>query len=75
MYCYRKTEDIANALKTKYKPKVKGDGKLSYHLGPDYFHDQDGTVVCQPKKCIEKLIETYNRLFFKESPLKGLKTP
>ena len=68
MYCC-----IVNMLKTKYNLKVKGDGKLSYHLGADYFHDQDGTMICQSKKYIEKN-ETYTRLF-KESCPKGLKTP
>ena len=71
-----KPEDIVNTIKTKYKlkVKVKGDGKLSYHLGADCFRDQDGTMVCQPKKYIESLNETYTRLF-KDSPPKGLKTP
>ena len=36
---------IISILKTKYHLKVKGDGKLNYHLGADYFEDQDGTFV------------------------------
>ena len=28
---------IINIFKTKYNFMVKGDGKLSYHLGADYF--------------------------------------
>ena len=31
---------IVDIFKTKYHLKVKGDGKLSYHLGADYFEDQ-----------------------------------
>ena len=31
------------------------DGPLSYHLRADYYHDLDGTRVCQSKKSIEKL--------------------
>ena len=49
------------------------DGPLTYHLGANYYHDPDRTMVCQPKKCIEKLKETYIRLFNTE-PSKGLKT-
>ena len=41
---------ISDIFKTKYNLKVKGDGKLSYHLGADYFEDPDGTFVSQPKK-------------------------
>ena len=43
-------------------------------MGADYFQDPDGTMVSQPKKYIEKLKETYVRLFITE-PSKGLKTP
>ena len=52
----------------------QGDGKLTYHLGADYFEDPDGTFVSQPKKYIDKLADTYKRLF-NEDPPKGYKTP
>ena len=65
---------IIDIFKTKYNLKVKGDGKLSYNLGADYFEDLDGTFVSQPKKYIDKLAETYKRLF-DEGPPKGHKTP
>ena len=67
---------IIDIFKTKYNLKVKGDGKLSYHLGANYFEDPDGTfvIVSQPKKYIDKLAETYKRLFNDEPP-KDLKTP
>ena len=47
---------------------------MTYHVGADDFQDPDGTMVSQPKKYIEKLKETYVRLFNTE-PSKGLKTP
>ena len=65
---------IIDIFKTKYNLKVKGDGKLSYHLGADYFEDPDGTFVSQPRKYIYKLAETYKRLF-NDEPQKGNKTP
>ena len=58
----------------EYHLKVKGDGKLTYHLGAEYFEDQDGTFASQPKKYIDKLADTYKRLF-NEDPPKGYKTP
>ena len=67
-------KEIINILKSKYHLKVKGDGPLTYHLGADDLQDQDGTMVSQPKKYIEKLKETYVRLFNTE-PSKGLETP
>ena len=65
---------ITQIFKSKYHLKVKGDGKLTYHLGADYFEDPDGTFVSQPKKYIDKLADTYKRLF-NEDPPKGYKTP
>ena len=65
---------IIDILKTKYNLKVKGDGKLIYDLGADYFEDPDGTFVSQPKMYIDKLAETYKRLFNDEPP-KDHKTP
>ena len=50
---------IIQIFKSKYHLKVKGDGKLTYHLGADYFEDPAGTFVSQPKKYIDKLADTY----------------
>ena len=67
-------KQLINIPKTKYQLKVEGDGPLTCHLGADYYHDHDGTMVCQPKKYLEKLKETYIRLF-NTVPSKGLKHP
>ena len=48
--------------------------KFPYHLGADYFEDPDGTFVSQPRKYIDKLADTYRRLF-NDDPPKGYKTP
>ena len=47
---------IIQIFKSKYQLKVKGDGKLTYHLD---FEDPDGTFVSQPKNYIDKLADTY----------------
>ena len=62
---------IIGIFRTEYHLKVKGDGKLNYHLGADYFEDQDGTFVSQPRKYIDKLADTYKRLF-NDNPPRGL---
>ena len=59
---------IIPIFKTKYHLKVKGDGKLNYHLGADYFEDPDGTFVSQPKKYIDKFAGTYKRLSMMTHP-------
>ena len=63
---------IIQIFKSKHHLKVKGDGKLTYHLGADYFEDPDGTFVSQPKNYIDKLADTYKRLF-NEDPPKAIK--
>ena len=65
---------IIQIFKTKYHLKVKGDGKLTYPLGADYFEDPDGTFVSQPKKSIDKLADTNIRLFNDDQP-KWLQVP
>ena len=47
---------------------------MTYHLGAGYFEERDGTFVSQPKKYIDKVADTYNKLF-DEDPSKGYKTP
>ena len=64
---------IIQVLKESYKLKVKGDGPLSHHLGADYSRDKDITLVCQPKKYIDRLIESYISMF-KQNPPKNMRT-
>ena len=63
---------IIQIFKAKYNSKVKVNGKLTYHLGADYFEDPDGTFVSQHKNYIDKLADTYKRCF-NEDPPKGYK--
>ena len=45
---------IIQILEEDYKLKVKGDGPLNHHFGADYSRDMDMTLVCQPKKYIDR---------------------
>ena len=54
---------ITDELVDKHKFKLKGTGKLNYLLGCDYFRDKDGVLCMAPKKYVEKMMETYIRLF------------
>ncbi|KAL7577484.1 hypothetical protein ACA910_004765 [Epithemia clementina (nom. ined.)] len=56
-------EAICQTLKEKYKFKLKGDGPIDFHLGCHYKRDPDGTLVADPRKYVEKMMETYERLF------------
>ncbi|KAL7565356.1 hypothetical protein ACA910_013578 [Epithemia clementina (nom. ined.)] len=54
---------ICQTLKDKYKFKLKGDGPIDFHLGCHYRRDPDGTLVTDPRKYVEKMMETYERIF------------
>ena len=65
---------IMQILKEDYKLKVKGDRPSSHHLGEDYTRDKDKTLVCQPKKYIDRLLESYQSMC-KQDPPKNMRTP
>ena len=65
---------IIQFLKEDYNLKVKGDGPLRHHFGAAYTRDKDKTVVCQPKKYIDWLLESY-QFMFKQDPPKNMRTP
>ena len=56
-------QNIIHDLKNKFKLKIKGDGSLEYHLGCDYKMDKDGTLVAQPTKYINKIIDSFRKMF------------
>ena len=67
-------DDLALALKDPqaiigiltqepYNFKLKGTGPISFHLGCNFFHDEDGVLCFAPKKYIEKMISSYERIF------------
>ena len=65
---------IIQALKEVYKLNIQGDGPLSHHLGADYTRDKDKTLLCQPKKYIDRLVNSYHSMF-KQDPPKDMGTP
>ena len=57
--CSKDPQAIVDKLMNDYTYKLKGTGPLSYHLGCDYFRDDD--VLCSaPKKYVDQMMETYS---------------
>ena len=56
-------QKIIQDLKDKFMLKIKGDGPLEYHLGCDYKVDKDDTLVAQPTKYINKIQDSYKKIF------------
>jgi hypothetical protein len=69
----KEPEKFCELLMTKYGYKLKGVGPLSYHLGCDFGRDPDGTFYYGPHKYVQKMLETYERLF-NEKP-QGVSSP
>ena len=62
-----KPQKIIQDLKDKFKLKIKGNGPLEYHLGCDYKLDKDSTFVTQPIRYINKILESYKKMFLNEN--------
>ena len=67
-------EKSSKFLKRATNSKSKEMEPLSHHLGADYTRDEYNTLVCQPKKYIDRLIESYISMF-KQDPPKNMRTP
>ena len=61
---------FCNELKKKYNLKLKGVGPLEYHLGCTYNKDPDGTLAADPRRYVNKILKSYERMF-KEKPRKS----
>ena len=58
---------FCHELKKKYNLKLKGAGPLEYHLGCTYKKDSDGTLAADPRRYVNKILESYEGIF-KEKP-------
>ena len=61
---------FCNELKKRYNLKFKVVGPLEYHLGCTYKKDPDGTLAADPRRYVNKILESYERMF-KEKPTKS----
>ena len=50
-------------LRNKYNFKIKEAGPLAFHLGADFFRDDEGTLCMAPQKYIERLTASYEKMF------------
>ena len=63
-------QPFCNELKKKYNLKLKGVGPLESHLGCTYKKDPNGTLAADPRRYVNKILESYERMF-KEKPRKS----
>ena len=63
--CMKDPKSFCDTLKEKYKLKLKGVGPINYHLGYGYTRDEDGTLVADPRKYVEKYLNHMKKLLEK----------
>jgi hypothetical protein len=59
----KRPAEITQKLTDDYKFKLKGTGPISFHLGCDFYRDDEGRLCYAPKKYIEKMLDNYKRIF------------
>ena len=55
--------ELFDVLVNKYKLQLKGTEKLRYHLGADYFRDEDGTLCQSARGYVERMSDNFERMF------------
>ena len=65
---------FTKVLEEKYGFKLKGTGRISFHLGMDFFRDEHGVLCIKPERYINKMIDNYKRIFG-ESPTTKVSSP
>ena len=59
----KEPQSIIDKLTVVHKFKLKGTGPVSFHLGCDFFRDEDGVLCYAPRKYIEKMLDNYKRIY------------
>ena len=66
---------IMDDLTEKYHFKLKGVGPISFHLGCDFWRDDDGTLCFAPRKYVDKMMDGYERMFGKAPSSNNVSSP
>jgi len=56
-------DSIVKLLMETCQFKLKGTGPTKFHLGCDFFRDEEGAPCCAPKKHIEKILDNCRWIF------------
>jgi len=63
---------ITNALTNRHGFKLKGTGPIEYHLGLMFRCNEYGVLSISPRQYIDKMVDTYVRLFSTKPSMKAL---
>ena len=71
----RDPQATMDILTEKYKFKLKGVGPISFHLGCDFWREDDGVLCFALKKYLEKMMDGYERMFGKAPTSNSITSP
>ena len=57
-------------MKKNINIKLKGTGSISYHLGCEFFKDDEDSLYMAPKKYIKNMRDEYTNMFNKKTSSK-----
>jgi hypothetical protein len=63
MHMSKSPQDLFVTLKDTYNYSLSGVGKPTYHLGGDFFRDDDGTLAWGAKSYVSKMLLNYSKKF------------
>ena len=55
-------------LMNDYDFKLKGTGRVTYHLGCDFFRDAHGVLCMAPRAYLERMNATFTQMFGEKRP-------
>jgi hypothetical protein len=59
----KRPKEFVDVLEQRYNFKTKGTGPINFHLGMDFFSNEDNTLCFSSIKNIEKLMTNYEGMF------------
>ena len=62
-FAVKDPQTFITALREKYQFKIKDAGPLEFHLGADFYRDDDGILCMAPQKYIDRLAASYEKMF------------
>ena len=62
-------QSIIDNLNQVHKFKLKGSSTITYHLGMDFYHDDDNVLCIATWKYIFKMMSAYEQMFGPQSLL------
>ena len=71
MVMAKNPDEFFNTLTEIHKYKLKGVGDPAYHLGGDFFRDDDGTLAWGAKSYVEKMLRNYEVMFGSKPKMYG----